>query len=66
MLKSIDLRIWDKDGVSVLICDGCKEMLCYHSRDFVKRIAEERGWEYDNDKVYCRDCSRRNKHKEEV
>ncbi|MBT9151343.1 MAG: hypothetical protein DDT40_01536 [candidate division WS2 bacterium] len=66
MLKSITLKILECVARSVLTCDDCKETLSYWGRDYLKKIANENGWRYDeyDDRVYCFSCQEKNKNKE--
>ncbi len=58
MLKSITLGILKNVSRSVLTCNECKEKLEFYGMDFLKMVANEHGWRYDedDDMVFCFQC----------
>ncbi len=65
VLKSITLKILENVSRSVLTCNECKEKLEFYGMAYLKMIANEKGWQYDEDAdmVYCWDCQEKIKNK---
>ncbi len=63
MLKSITLRILNNVARHALMCNECRETLNFFGMNYLKMIANERGWKYNEveDRVYCWHCQEKNK-----
>lgn len=60
LLRKFGLRIIRNNSKKYLVCDECEKTTIHlRSVEFLKRYVNEHGWkyDYDNDNVYCFECT---------